>query len=1033
MSASPASTGDGDFWELQDVTSWTFTSTAPIPGAPSDLQATRSSASEIDLSWTSNSYNETGFAVLRSTDGVNFTQIGTTTGTTYQDKTVGAAGPYQYRVFAYNGNGNSPSSNTAVVQATPTITWNTPAGITYGTALGASQLDATASVPGKFAYNPAAGTVLHPGTKTLTVQFTPTDTIDYTNASATTSIVVSQATPSMTWSSPSPITYGTLLGSSQLDASASVPGTYVYTPAAGTLLGAGNNQTLSVKFTPTDTTDYTTASATTTINVQKATPTVTWTSPASIVYGTALGAAQLDASASVAGTFAYTPAAGTVLGAGSQTLSVQFDPTDSTDYTNAVASTKISISQATPTITWTSPASITYGTALGSAQLDASASVDGKYAYTPAAGTVLGAGKNQNLSVTFTPTDATDYTNASATTTLTVTQATPAISWTSPASISYGTTLGSAQLDASASVAGTYLYTPGAGTLLGVGKNQTLSVAFTPTDTVDYTNAGATTTITVSQAAPSITWASPASITYGTALGSTQLDASASVAGKYTYTPSAGAIMGAGKNQVLTVSFTPTDLTDYTTTSATTTITVTQATPTVNWTKPASIAYGTALGTSQLDSSASVAGTFSYTPAAGTVLRAGNDQTLSVLFTPTDAIDYAKVSSSTAIDVAPALLTIKANDQTMTYGGALPTLTVSYAGLVNGDTPAVFAAAGNSPPSVSSVLSSVHAGSYPLTVSGASDSDYVIHYAPGTLSVAPAPLTITANDAMMYVGGAVPILTASYTGFSNGDTPASLGSLPTLATTATSASPAGTYPITVAGATSTDYVIADAGGVLTVNPALITLKAVSVKKQLVSGGKAVQVIVLQFSGPLTAVDASNRHNYTLATIPPSHNRKSKNVAVLSAKYKAANNTVVLRTVKKLSLSPPLQLTIQTPGVLDSLGRTLGGSLVATISRKGGKISAVVRPQIAAVPTAIAVDALLEQEFRPFLAWGRRSTICQSTDPHRSGPRVLSDAIASRQRARERCSLLHDVKRFGLPEHSAQLRRGRILRFCRLIV
>ena len=50
-------------------------------------------------------------------------------------------------------------------QSTPTITWASPAGITYGTALTAAQLDATASVAGTFAYSPAAGTVLKAGTR----------------------------------------------------------------------------------------------------------------------------------------------------------------------------------------------------------------------------------------------------------------------------------------------------------------------------------------------------------------------------------------------------------------------------------------------------------------------------------------------------------------------------------------------------------------------------------------------------------------------------------------------------------------------------------------------------------------------------------------------------------------------------------------------------------------------------------------------------------------------------------------------------
>ena len=68
----------------------------------------------------------------------------------------------------------------------------------------------------------------------------------------------------------------------------SVAGTFSYNPAAGTVLGAGNNQTLSVSFTPTDTTDYTTAAATATINVSQATPTISWSNPANIVYGMAL-------------------------------------------------------------------------------------------------------------------------------------------------------------------------------------------------------------------------------------------------------------------------------------------------------------------------------------------------------------------------------------------------------------------------------------------------------------------------------------------------------------------------------------------------------------------------------------------------------------------------------------------------------------------------------------------------------------------------------------------------------------------------
>lgn len=78
---------------------------------------------------------------------------------------------------------------------TPSITWPTPAAITYGTQLSATQLNATTPVAGNFAYTPALGSVLPVGTQTLKADFTPTDSTTYTTASATVQLVVKQATP----------------------------------------------------------------------------------------------------------------------------------------------------------------------------------------------------------------------------------------------------------------------------------------------------------------------------------------------------------------------------------------------------------------------------------------------------------------------------------------------------------------------------------------------------------------------------------------------------------------------------------------------------------------------------------------------------------------------------------------------------------------------------------------------------------------------------------------------------------------------
>ena len=117
--------------------------------------------------------------------------------------------------------------------ATPTITWATPAAITSGTALSATQLDATASVPGTFTYTPAAGTVLGAGTQTLSSPSPrPTPPTTRPPARRVTLTVNTKATPTITWATPAAITYGTALSATQLDATASVPGTFAYTPAA---------------------------------------------------------------------------------------------------------------------------------------------------------------------------------------------------------------------------------------------------------------------------------------------------------------------------------------------------------------------------------------------------------------------------------------------------------------------------------------------------------------------------------------------------------------------------------------------------------------------------------------------------------------------------------------------------------------------------------------------------------------------------------------------------------------------------------
>jgi hypothetical protein len=85
-------------------------------------------------------------------------------------------------------------------------------------------------------------------------------------------------------------------------------------------------------------------------------PTITWATPAPIVYGTPLSALQLDASSTLAGAFTYTPGAGTVLTTGQHPLTAMFAPSDSTDYTPGTASVTQTVVAATPQVQVTATA-----------------------------------------------------------------------------------------------------------------------------------------------------------------------------------------------------------------------------------------------------------------------------------------------------------------------------------------------------------------------------------------------------------------------------------------------------------------------------------------------------------------------------------------------------------------------------------------------------------------------------------------------------------------------------------------------------
>src|SRR5207248_6542088 len=111
-----------------------------------------------------------------------------------------------------------------------------------------------------------------------------------------------------------------------------------------------------------------------------------------------------------------TTTATTTSDAGGYTITTAPGTLAAANYTFSLVNGTLTITKATPLISWSNPADITYGTALSSTQLNATAtnpndnsSVAGTFTYNPLSGVVLHFGSGQTLATNFAPSDATNY------------------------------------------------------------------------------------------------------------------------------------------------------------------------------------------------------------------------------------------------------------------------------------------------------------------------------------------------------------------------------------------------------------------------------------------------------------------------------------------------------------------------------------------------------------------------------------------------------------------------------------------------
>jgi hypothetical protein len=518
------------------------------------------------------------------------------------------------------------------------------------------------------------------------------------------------------------------------------------------------------------------ATATITDSIGGILPFIQWESPADIVYGTPLGPQQLNAFTFDQGILTYDPPAGTVLNAGeAQQLAVIFTPNDPLRYESATNYVTINVAKKALTVTADDvttvhgapivltasydgfvngdtaleldiPVSImtdaTSSSPIGSYPITVSGASDANYSISFVSGnlTITRVDTTGMLASSSNP----ELLGRTVTFTFTVSAVAPSTA------IPVGTVR--------FSVDGTSISAPLVnGVAIHSTSDLSLGIHSVAAEYLGTPNFFRTIEVLypdqrIINSPPVIAWPTPADITYGVALGMSELNASSSVPGTFTYYPLAGTVLNAGSAQDLFVTFTPSDP-GYETTSANVTINVLKKSLVITANNQ-SKAYGASLPFLSVTYNGFVngdtVGGLDFPAAVTTVATAASavgDYPINVSGASDSNYEISFVNGT--LTITPTALTITAIDRSKVYGAATPDLPLGYTGFVNGDTSANL----DTPPLVTTAATAASpVGTYPITVGGAADPNYTITFASGTLTITSASVlgivTSSSNPAL---------------------------------------------------------------------------------------------------------------------------------------------------------------------------------------------------------------------------------------------------------------------------------------------
>ncbi|HET7433686.1 MAG TPA: MBG domain-containing protein [Thermoanaerobaculia bacterium] len=651
------------------------------------------------------------------------------------------------------GNGSITINPSSAETPTVTVTGGT---YTYDGAPHAATAVARDSsnndVPGTFTmtYDGSAVAPTNAGTYAVVADFTSSDP-NFTNATGNGSLTINPATPTITVTGGTFTYDGTPHSATAVARDARnnvVVGSFTFTyNGSSTPPSSAGTYAVVATFTSSDP-NFTNATGNGSITISPATPALTVTGGTFTYDGTPHSATAVARDANnniVAGSFTitYDGSATAPANAGTYAVVANFTSSDP-NFTNATGNGSLTITSATPTVTVTGGIYAYDGAPHSATAVARDANnniVAGSFTFTYDGSATPPTNPGTYVVVaTFTSSDP-NFTNATGNGSLTINAAgtqTPTVTVTGGTFTYDGTPHAATAVARDASnndVAGTFTFTYDGNATAPTNAGTYAVVAnFTSSDP-NFTNATGNGSLTINPATPTVT-VTGGPFTYdGTPHAATAVARDASnnvVAGSFTFTYDGGATAPTNAGTYAVVAkFTSSDP-NFTNATGNGSLTIDRATPVVSWSNPPTITYGTLLGATQLNATASVAGTFTYTPPAGTRLTAGT-HTLSVAFDPTDATNYNSVPATTVqidVDKAPTTIVIDSISPTPSMAGASVTVTFTLSGIIGTPSGSVFITDGTtsctaSPLAHSCTMAFAAAGTHTLTATFSGDSNHL--------------------------------------------------------------------------------------------------------------------------------------------------------------------------------------------------------------------------------------------------------------------------------------------------------------------